>query len=274
MATGKSEKELAFLQDLYVSTDWGERFAELVDAHVELPKEGRALYVSAGTGGHAMALQGRAEEKLALVCVDASEECLELARVKALTMNEKTEFQRESPTSLSFQDDQFDLVLGNFSLAQQADLPRQLGELARVARPGATVACWLPTASSYGEFFSIYWEALQNSDLQDHGVDVEQMITQLPTVSEVEKLAEAEDLENVASWTVIEEFDFDSGEQFFNSPLITDFLLPGWIEPVPDSARERVMGELVRIIDKERHSGEFALSVKATLVLGRKSRVQ
>lgn len=270
----KSEKELAFLQDLYVATDWGERFAELVDAHVKLPKEGRALYVSAGTGGHAMAMQERAEEKLRLVCVDASEECLELARVKAVTMNQKTEFQRETPTSLSFQNDQFDLVLGNLSLAPQAELPRQLAELARVARPGATVAVWLPTAASYGEFFSIYWEALRNSDLQDHGVDVEQMITQLPSVSEVEKLAEAEDLENIASWTVLEEFDFDSGEQFFNSPLITDFLLPGWIEPVPESARERVRQELVRIIDEERHSGPFPLSVKATLVMGRKSRIQ
>ena len=45
----KSQKELAFLHDLYIATDWGERFAELVDAHLELPKEGRALYVEAAT---------------------------------------------------------------------------------------------------------------------------------------------------------------------------------------------------------------------------------
>jgi len=31
MSTHKSDKELAFLHDLYVATDWGERFAELVD---------------------------------------------------------------------------------------------------------------------------------------------------------------------------------------------------------------------------------------------------
>ena len=274
LMTPKSEKELAFLQDLYVATDWGERFAELVDAHVDLPKEGRALYVGAGTGSHAMALQERAKDKLVFVCVDASEECLELARVKALAMNEKAEFHRESPTALSFRDDQFDLVLSDFSLAPFADLPRHLSELIRVARPGATVAWWLPTAGSFGEFFSIYWEALQNSELQDHGVDVEQMITETPTVSAVEKFAEKEGLGHLASWTAIEEFDYDSGEQFFNSPLITDFLMRGWLAPVPETARERVMQELARIIDEERHSGAFALSVKATLVLGRKGRVQ
>ena len=34
MSTQKSDKELAFLHDLYVATDWGERFAALLDEHV------------------------------------------------------------------------------------------------------------------------------------------------------------------------------------------------------------------------------------------------
>src|ERR1051326_3493346 len=79
----KSDKELAFIQDLFIAPDWGERFAELIDEHVELPKEGEALYVAAGTGGHAMAIHERASEKLELVCVDENPECTELARAKA-----------------------------------------------------------------------------------------------------------------------------------------------------------------------------------------------
>jgi ubiquinone/menaquinone biosynthesis C-methylase UbiE len=227
--TPKSPKELAFLQDLYVATDWGERFAELVDTHVELPKKGRALYVAAGTGGHAMALQERAGNKVTFVCVDDSSECLDLARAKAVTMDQQTEFRLEQPASLSFSDDQFDLVLGNSSFAPHGDLARQLSELVRVAIPGGTVAWWLPTASSFGEFFSIYWEALYSSDLQDHGVDVEHMILELPTVSDVEKMAESEGLEHVTSWTAIEEFDYESGEQFLNSPLNHRFSVAGLV---------------------------------------------
>ena len=34
----KSAKELAFLQDLFIAPDWGERFAELIDEHVKLPR--------------------------------------------------------------------------------------------------------------------------------------------------------------------------------------------------------------------------------------------
>src|SRR6266404_6519394 len=268
----KSQKELAFLQDLYVATDWGERFAALVDEHVEPPEEGRALYVAAGTGGHALALQERAGEELKLICVDANEECLELARAKAVTFHEGTEFQREQLNALSFADNLFDLVLGDASLIAPGELKSWLAEMVRVARSGATVAWWLPTYSSFGEFFSIYWEALQNAGLEDHSSQVENLITVLPTVAQVEAWAGKAGLEDVVSWTAIEEFDYESGEQFFNSPLITDFLLKNWLALVPEVSHKRVMQELAQIIDEERHSGEFALSLKATLVVGKKSQ--
>jgi len=272
--TAKSQKELAFLYDLYVATDWGERFAELVDAHVELPKEGRALYVAVGTGGHALALHERAGEKLEFVCVDDSDDCLELARVKAATAKEPTKFRHEAAHSLSFSDDSFDFVLGNASMVLPDDLRKVVSELVRVTAPGGSVAWWLPTASSFGEFFSIFWEALLNADLGDHSVDVEHLITDLPTISDLERLAADEGLDEVQSWTTLEEFDYQSGEEFLNSPLITDFFLPGWLSSVPEAARARVHEELARIIDEERHSGEFPLTVKATLVMGKKPHVQ
>ena len=239
-----------------------------------MPKEGRALYVEAGTGGHALALQARAGRKLTVICSDQNKECLELARAKAVALHEPTEFQYEDTNALSFKDNQYDLVLGNASLTLIGDLKDNLAEMVRVAKPGGTVAWWLSTFSSFGEFFSIYWEALLSAGLEDHGVDVEKMITALPTISEVEKWAVEAGLEGVASWTSIEEFDYESGEQFFNSPLITDFLLPNWLEPLPEASRDQVIAELARIIDEERHSGEFALTLKATLVVGKRSRVQ
>lgn len=267
----KSEKELAFLQDLYVATDWGERFAELVDQHIKLPKKGRALYVGAGTGGHAMALQEQAGADLQLLCVDESEECLELARAKAIAMNQPTEFKQAQSDSLSLGDDQFDLVLGNASMLEPARLPGLLAEMARVTTPGGTVACWLPTLSSFGEFFSIYWEALINVNAADHAGDPEVLITSLPAVSDAEAMAECEGLEKVTSWTNIEEFDYDSGEQFLNSPLIADFLLRGWLQFLPEGAQAEVAEEIARIIDEERHGAEFSLSMKATLLVGRKA---
>jgi ubiquinone/menaquinone biosynthesis C-methylase UbiE len=269
----KSQKELAFLEDLYIATDWGERFAELVDEHVELPKEGRALYLASGTGAHALALQARTGD-LKFLCVDENEACLDLARTKAVAVNQEAEFRREELRALSFHDDEFDLVLGNGSMVVPPQLPKMIGEMVRVARPGATVAWWLATASSFGEFFSIYWEALLGAGLDEHRAEVEKLIVERPTVRDAEQWAEHAGLEGITSWTNIEEFDFESGEQFFNSPLITDFLLPTWIQSVPKASRKKVMKELGRIIDEERHSGEFSLTLKATLITGKKIRVQ
>jgi ubiquinone/menaquinone biosynthesis C-methylase UbiE len=268
----KSQKELAFLQDLYVATDWGERFAALVDEHIKLPKAGRALYVAAGTGGHALALQARAGARLELLCVDENNECLELARAKAVALHQQAEFQRENLKTLSLKDNQFDLVLGDASFTSRTDLRPMLEEMVRVAKPAATVGWWLPTTASFGEFFSIYWEALLRAGLPDCGAQVEQLITDLPTISDVENWAEQAGLESVTSTTTLEEFDYASGEQFLASPLIADFLIPQWLQPLSEMERQGVVSELARLVDEERHDGEFSLTLKATLVVGKKSQ--
>jgi ubiquinone/menaquinone biosynthesis C-methylase UbiE len=267
----KSDKELAFLQDLFIAPDWGERFAELIDEHIKLPAEGEALYVAAGTGGHAMALHERAGAQLQLLCVDENPECLELARAKATATKEQITFETAQFDRLDFNDNRFDLVIGNASLVSRQRVRKMLSETVRVAAPGATIALTLPTASSFGEFFSIYWEALHNRGLIDHESDVEQLITELPTISDIEQFVEAEGLMAVETWTRIEEFDFESGEQFLSSPLVAEFLMHEWLALVPDDKRADLFSEISRLINEERHEAEFALSVKATLVVGQKA---
>ena len=267
----KTDKELAFLQDLFIAPDWGERFAELIDEHVKLPTEGKALYIAAGTGGHALAIQERAGSKVDLLCIDENPECLELARAKASATEEQVGFDKSEVDNLNLGDNQFDLVIGNASLVSPRRIQKMFSEMTRVASPGATIALTLPTASSFGEFFSIYWEALHNNGLLDHESDVEQLITQLPTVSDVEQLAEDEGLRDVETWTRIEEFDFDSGEQFLSSPLVSEFLMNEWLALVPNDQRAELIKEISRLINEDRHEAEFALSVKATLVVGQKA---
>src|SRR6266550_7104705 len=274
MSTPKTSRELAFLHELFVAPDWGERFGELIDEHVTLPKEGEALYVASGTGGHAIALQKRAGNQLKFLCIDENEASLELARVKAVALKLSTEFRREKVDELTADDNQFDLVVGDGSLVHSERIPRMIAEMTRVAATGATVALSLPTFSSFGEFFSIYWEALHNSGLLDHEADVENLITTLPSVFSVEEMAEAAGLEDVTSWTVIEEFDYESSEKFLGAPLISEFLMSIWLETLPPRFHEEVMTEIGRLINEERHESEFALTVKATLVTGRKALSQ
>jgi len=181
------------------------------------------------------------------------------------------EFKSGDLENLDFNDDQFDCVIGNLSLLPPRRVVRVLSEMVRVAAPNATVALGLPTASSFGEFFSIYWEALHNCGLVNHESEVEGLITDLLMIFEIEQAAEQAGLSEVASWCQIEEFDFESGEAFLNSPLIADFLLHGWLESLGEADRGKVAAEIARIINEERHEAEFALTVKATLVSGKKA---
>lgn len=271
MSTHKTDKELAFLHDLFVATDWGERFAELVDEHIKLPNKGRALYVGSGTGGHAIALQEQAAD-LKFLCIEETEEYLELARAKATVAKDSAEFRQGNLDHLELEDNQFDFVIGDGSMVDISRIPVMLAEMVRVAKPGATVALSLATAGSFGEFFSLYWEVLYNCGLRGHESNVEELITELLTTSELEKSAEHEGLEEVASWCRIEEFNFDSGERFLNSPLISDFLMNRWMEFIPEESRECIRRAIPGVVNEDRHEAEFTLSVKATLVTGRKGR--
>jgi ubiquinone/menaquinone biosynthesis C-methylase UbiE len=270
----KTNKELAFLHDLFVSADWGERFAELIDEHVVLPKKGRALYVAAGTGGHVIALQERANKDLRFLAVDESEDNLELAREKVRATKDPVEFSKQRVDSLELQDDQFSLVIGDGSLVHSERIPAMIDELARVSAPGAPVALVLPSFSSFGEFFSVYWEALHNLGLIDHEGDVESLITVLPSVSKLEEIGERAGLEEVTTETKIEEFDYESAEAFFSAPLIADFLLPIWFETLPPASHQPVIDEMLRIINEESRGLAFALTAKATILVGRKTLSQ
>ena len=271
MSTSKTEKELAFLLDLFIAPDWGERFAELIDQHVTIPKEGKVLYLGVGTGGHAMALHERAGENVEFVCIDENPECLELAKAKAGATKDAAEFRQVRLDELDLPSNTYDVVIGNASLITRDRAAKMFSEMVRVAMPGGRVAITLPTASSFGEFFSIYWEAMHNAGLIDHESDVEQLILELPSVSDIERLADEEGLTDVESWTRVEEFDFESGEQFLSSPLVAEFLMQNWLSSVPEDSREELMKELSSLINEERHEAAFALSVKATLVAGQKT---
>src|SRR5204862_5315685 len=113
---------------------------------------------------------------------------------------------------------EFDLALGNLSFTPPGKLRQGVNELVRVTKTGGTTAWWLPTAGSFGEFFSVYWEALLGAGVEDHGADVERLIADLPPVSDVEAWAEEGGLGGVQTWPTSEEFEFESCQALPNPP--------------------------------------------------------
>jgi ubiquinone/menaquinone biosynthesis C-methylase UbiE len=262
----KTQKELAFLRDLYIDSEWTLRFTDLVDKHIKFSKkERKLLYINAGTGNHALALRLKINKNTEMLATAEDEHILTIARDKAAAVKAKVDFSMNR-----FKDETFDAVLADASLVRPDDLPKFLEEAVRVTETGGKVAFFTVTAGSFGEIFSFLWEIFFNNGLGDHGVAAEKLITEIPTVWQVEEMAEAAGLTNLASETENQIFEYKSGAEFVNSTLVGDFLLPVWLKFLNEKEKAQVSKKLARLVDEEDRDLSFRFSVKATLVTGEK----
>jgi ubiquinone/menaquinone biosynthesis C-methylase UbiE len=270
--TMRDAKETAYLYDLYIAPTWCEAFDQMVDDEIELPKEGRFLDAGCGTGGYTIDLAIRGGANTEVVGVDPSPEKLALALGKAVVKKlERVEFRDGSIRSLELPDDEFDLVIGDASMAAPSEIGPAIAELRRVARKDATVVLKLTTRGSFDEFFSIYWESLYNLGLLDYAPQLEGLITERLTVSDAEDIALDAGLKDVRAVTSKERFDYKDGKEFFESPLVDIFFLNDWMAILPDEeTRQTVRQQMTKIIDEERHTMDFDVSIKATLIIGQK----
>ncbi len=265
-----NSKELAFRYDLFITPEWRDRFETLVNESIDLPVEGRILDVNCGTGAHAIELAKRMRGKGEVIGIDSSAERIALARAKAqVSKLGEVRFEQGSGSDLPFDNDEFSAVVGDASMLPADQIEGVLAEMVRVAQPEGRVVLKLATHGSFGEFFSIYWEALYESGIDnDVRTGLERLISEHSTVSDVELVAKRVGLRNVGSFISKEEFDYETGGEFLESPLIKDFFLSDWLAIVPEKSRDEVRRQIVSIIERERHNAPFDLSIKATVITG------
>ena len=269
--TTKNEKELAYRYDLFITPNWRDRFDTLINESIKMPTEGRLLDINCGTGAHAIELAERMRGKGEVIALDPSAKRVELARAKALVKKVEDVSFEQGGAPLRFADREFDGVIGDASLLRARDIPALLGEMLRVAEVDAPVVLKLATRGSFDEFYSIYWEALHDAGIDDQvWARLEALISERLTVSDAEALAKRVGLRDLQSFSSREEFTFESGEAFMESPLIKDTFLDEWLAILPAERHQEVSRRIVVIIDRERNEMDFDVSIKATLIAGHK----
>lgn len=262
----KTERELAFIRDLNINENWTRRFTDLIDKHVGFKDAENILYINAGTGDHCIAIREKVDEKVSIFAKCENEELLKIARDKGAAVRSDVDF-----SLIEFEEGSFDAVIADASFTAPEDAEDLVSEAIRVARPGGEVAIVLPSAGSFGEVFSLLWEVLFNEDLGEHGRDAEAMISAIPSISDIEKMAADLGLADVKTESANEIFEYGNGAEFVASPLIADILLPRWLETLEDEDRESVTQKLAQLIDDEDGSLSFRFSVKVTLLTGKRS---
>ena len=261
----KTQKELAFIRDLFVDEEWTRRFTELADKHIDLRDAENLLYINGGTGTHCIEIRNRADDDLAIFATCENEHMLSIARDKAIATRADVDF-----SMIRFEDDAFDVVVADASFTPPSDLPEFLRDATRVAKSGGKVAVMIPAAGTFGEIFSLLWEVFFNTELGQHGAAAEKMVSETPSLSQIEEMAAAAGLVKIRTPTATELFEYDNGEAFLGSPLVADFLLPQWLETLDENEKEQVSIELDRLIDDENGDLTFRFTVKAVVLTGEK----
>jgi ubiquinone/menaquinone biosynthesis C-methylase UbiE len=263
----KTERELAFVRDLDINESWTRRFTDLIDKHVGLKDAENILYINAGTGDHCIAIREKIDEKTQVFATCENDELLNIARDKTAAIRSAIEF-----SDGDFDDDTFDAVIADASFTRPETILGLFNEAVRFTKPSGQVAIVLPSSGSFGEIFSLLWEVLFHEDLGEHGKAAETVLAAIPTVSKVEEFAAAAGLTDIKTESSNEIFEFENGAEFVGSTLVSDFLLPVWLETLSDDDRLRVTERLVQLIDEEDANLSFRFSVKVTLLTGKKER--
>lgn len=258
----KTQRELAFLRDLYITPDWTQRFTGIFDKNFKFSDDKEILYINAGSGNHLLELKEKIALDAQISAYSVDEESNILARGKAEMIGAEVTFAGEFPR------ESYDLVIADASFVQPDELSDFMAEAADLT--DKRIAIFLPTAGSFGEIFSFLWESFLNADLLDRAGEVERLITAIPTVSRIEEVTEGLSFSKIKAVTEAEVFEFENGTDFINSPLVADFLLPVWLDFVDELEQERVRVELTQLIDDNAENLTFRFTVKATLVTGEK----
>lgn len=257
-----SAKELAFLQDLYISTDWTERFNKLFNDNFKFSDEEKILYVNAGTGNHTLALREKLYDKIEIFPISENTVLQNIAQAKADTMLAKIKYEKDFPNEKS------DLVIADASFVKHSELDEFIKRLTNQAKK--QIVFFTPTAGSFGEIFSFFWETFYSLEWLEKANEVEKLIGELKTVSQIEDSLKNLNLKKVESITKTEIFEFKDGNEFINSPLIQYFLLPDWLSFLTEKEQTKFKKKLVEIIDNDDQDLSFRFSVKATLFRGEK----
>ncbi len=265
------DRTRAFLHDLTIAPLWCECFNQMLSETVPLPESGRILLVECGTGGLAIELAHRLRDTGTVTASDSDPARLQIVRDKCQVAKlDNLRILDNRQLAADPVAEGYDLVVGDASLLPTEALPPMLTLLRERVGDGGQVAAYALLRGSFDEFFSIFWEALYECDLaEDLAVPLETLLRTHPTPGNIRAQATGAGLHNVAITSSKETFPFDSGHAFLESPLIAGYWLDRWLSIVPRGYLNPVRASLCDIIDRDRGTYPFEVSIKAALLTAR-----
>lgn len=288
----RRDGRLAQVYDGEVLPAWTGRFGEmLLQRTPKLGQRGTVLDVLCGTGSVTAALSRRpGREGLRVVAIDWAPSLLDVARRKVGDAAGRRVFFRSEMDEgrLPFDSDVYDLVVSNLGLLEVPEPRRLLGEMARVAKPGASVLCTLPMRGSFAEVEALLEEVLREAQLGEALGRLREHRAWLPSAAEARSWLIEAGLVDVRVDCEPYSLLFGGGQEILGAAVVEYGPLPLWREvvggpgkaPGRDEAVDAVMDRLRQRIDERTWQGPasvspvsfipFEVTVRAGCLLGRK----
>ncbi len=251
---------------------YGGLFAQLIIDDVPQGTRGTLLDVACATGTTALALVRRLGEGGRVIAVDREPALVDLARRRALASEDARRlfFKVESPESLSFGDEVFDVVVGNLALGT-VDATSMLAELRRVVVPEGRVLLTQALSGSFEEAHDFLREIAAKNELPRLTERTDAAAKRHPRPHELARLAEGAGFHDVRLREEAFRLSFRSAREMFTDPLLRFVGLPEWRAIVgADAAGDRLLEQLERTFDTYFAGGALSLSVRAGLVSARR----
>lgn len=258
-------RERAFKHDLFINSIWSDRFFDLVVKNLPLREAKTALYLNAGTGNGCFRLAEAAENLAHIVGICDSPDHLKIARDKAAATKSPVRFTAEPDAG-----DRYDIVIADATLVDPQAVPALISQAANALQSGGHFALIVPVAGSFAEIFSLLWEVLESGG-EDGSGQVGELISRLPVTDSLIAATETAGLKDLQTEVSTEIFEYEHPEDFTDSPLFADFLLPGWLKDISESGLESIRKSLAALIKQEMGSLPFRFQVKAAVVTGKRS---
>jgi ubiquinone/menaquinone biosynthesis C-methylase UbiE len=231
----------------------------------------RVLDLGSGTGCPALLAAQAVGNQGSVVGLDLSEGMLAVARRKAKTLGLKNvTFQASDITRLTFDASSFDAVLSRFCLMFLPDIPKVVGQIARVLKPGAYFVAAVWSGPEKNPFIRIPMDVLKKF-LPLPPPDPEQPgIFRLAEPNELLEICKQAGLHGLTDEEITAESYYASADEYYESLMDMAAPLQPLFAKLTSGQRKEADSEIKRVAGKFRVGHRIGLPMAIRVVAARK----
>jgi SAM-dependent methyltransferase len=241
---------------------WSRRVAPRFLAWLAVPPGRRWLDVGCGTG----ALCGAICEHGAPAAVAGAEPSEGFLKTARERLGERADLRQGSAASLPFNDGAFDVVVSGLVLNFVPDARAALAEMARVTRPGGTIAAYVWDYAGRMELMRAFWDAAAALDRAAAPLD-EGLRFPLCRPEPLAQLLSAAGLRQVDTVALDVPTRFEGFDDYWQPFLGGQGPAPAYVASLDEAARERLRERLRQQLPAQ-PDGSIALIARAWAVRG------